>query len=299
MLSNKRVTTEKKIKRVTYIGMWLNSSLSIAKIIIGNLTGSLALVADGIHSLSDLATDLAVLLGVRLGSKQADSSHPYGHGRAETFAGGFVALVLIIVGGIMIYYATVSITKDEVTKPNIAVLIAAIASVVSKEWLYRITKKIAVESHSPSVYANAWHHRSDAFSSIAVVIGFITMKFGFTHGDQVAAITVGLMIIWVGIKVIGDTFRELTESATDSETIELIKNIINSNPAIRHWHKLRSRSVGREVFLDVHILVDPELNIPAAHEISEKLEKSIEEQVSRPVNITVHIEPDTPEMRKE
>ncbi len=298
MLSDKNTTAEQKIKRVTYIGMWLNSSLSIVKIIIGYLTGSLAMVADGIHSLSDLATDLAVLLGVRIGSKRADSSHPYGHGRAETFAGGFVALILITVGGLMIYYATISIAKDEVTKPNITILIAAVLSVVAKEWLYRITKKIAVEFHSPSVYANAWHHRSDAFSSIAVVIGFIALEFGFTHGDQVAAITVGLMIIWVGLKVIGDTLRELTESATDSETIELIKSILNSNSDIHHWHQLRSRSVGREVFLDVHILVDPELNVSAAHEISENLEKSMEKQVSRPINITVHIEPDTPEMRK-
>ncbi|MBN2589252.1 MAG: cation transporter [Sedimentisphaerales bacterium] len=298
MLSDKKETAEKKIKRVTYIGMFLNGVLSFVKIAIGYLAGSLSLVADGVHSFSDIATDLAVLLGIRLGSKKADSSHPYGHGRAETFAGGFVAMILIIVGGAMIIYATKAIARDEATKPNLAVLIAAILSVLSKEWLYRITKKIAVESHSPSVYANAWHHRSDALSSVAVVIGFIALEFGFTHGDQVAAIAVGLMIVLVGIKIISDTFRELTESSTDSETIELIKNIINSNPSIHQWHNLRSRSVGREVFLDVHILVDPELNVPAAHEISENLENSIEQQVSRPVNITVHIEPDTPEMRK-
>ena len=298
MLADKMETAEIKIKHVTYIGMVLNGVLSFVKIIIGYLAGSLALVADGIHSFSDIATDIAVLLGVRIGSKKADSSHPYGHGRAETFAGGFVALILIIVGGAMIYYATKAIARDEVTKPNFAVLIAAVLSVVSKEWLYRITKKIAVQYHSPSVYANAWHHRSDALSSIAVVIGFIALEFGFTHGDQLAAISVGLMVIWVGVKIIGDTLRELTESSTDSETIELIKNIINSNPSIRHWHKLRSRSVGREVFLDVHILVDPKLNVSAAHEISENLENSIEDQVSRPVNITIHIEPDTPDMRK-
>jgi cation diffusion facilitator family transporter len=298
MNSEKLEAAGKKIKRITYIGMWLNSTLSIIKVIVGYLAGSLALVADGIHSLSDLATDLAVLLGVRIGSKQADSSHPYGHGRAETFAGGFVALILILVGGAMIYYATIAIAKDEVTKANYAVLIAAVLSVVSKEWLYRATKKIAVESHSPSVYANAWHHRSDAFSSIAVVIGFIILVSGFTHGDQVAAIAVGLMIIWVGIKVIGDTFRELTEGSIDNDTIELIKNIINADSSIHNWHKLRSRMVGREVFLDVHILVDPQLNIAAAHEISENLEKSLEEQISRPINITVHIEPDLPELRK-
>lgn len=298
MLSDKKETAEKKIKHVTYIGMWLNGFLSLVKIIVGYLAGSLALTADGIHSFSDIATDLAVLLGVRIGSKRADSSHPYGHGRAETFAGGFVAIFLIFVGGAMIYYATIAIAKDEVTKPNFAVLIVATLSVISKEWLYRKTKNIAVEFHSPSVYANAWHHRSDAFSSIAVIVGSIAMGFGFVHGDHVAAITVGLMIILVGARIIGDALRELTESSTDSETIELIKNIIDSNPSIHQWHKLRSRSVGREVFLDVHILVDPELNVSAAHEISENLEKTIEEQVSRPVNITIHIEPDTPEMRK-
>ena len=298
MNSEKLEIAGKKINRITYIGIWLNSSLAVIKIIVGYLTGSLALVADGVHSFSDLATDMAVLLGVRLGSKQADSSHPYGHGRAETFAGGFVAVILIVVGGTMIYYATLAIARDEVTQANFTVLAVALISVFTKEWLYRITKKIAVESHSPSVYANAWHHRSDAFSSIAVVIGFIALELGFTHGDQTAAIAVGMMIVAVGIKVIAETFRELTESAIDSDTIELIKNIINANPSIHHWHNLRSRTVGREVFLDVHILVDPELNIAAAHDISENLEKSLEEQITRPINITVHIEPDLPELRK-
>ena len=298
MNPGKKEVTEKKIKSITYTGMWVNTSLSVIKIIIGYFAGSLALVADGIHSLSDLATDAAVLIGVRIGSKKADSSHPYGHGRAETLSGVFVAAILIIVGGAMIYYATIAIAKDEATKPNFAVLIAAVVSVLSKEWLYRVTKKIAVESHSPSVYANAWHHRSDALSSIAVFIGFIALEFGFTHGDQVAAITVGLMIIWVGVKVIGDAFKELTESSIDKDTIELIKDIINTNPSIHQWHNLRSRTVGREIFLDVHILVDPELNVTIAHEISENLEKSIEEQINRPINITIHIEPDFPEMRK-
>jgi cation diffusion facilitator family transporter len=179
------------------------------------------------------------------------------------------------------------------------VLIAATFSIAAKEWLYRVTKKAAIRSNSPALYANAWHHRSDAFSSIAVVIGFISLKFGFGHGDQTAAAAVGLMIILVGVRVIGDCMRELTESAIDTDTIEHIKKIINSDSSIRHWHKLRTRTVGREVFLDLHILVDPELNIAAAHEITERLENALDEEISRPVNITVHIEPDTPELRKQ
>ena len=298
MKADKLEITGRQIKSVTYTGMAANLALSVVKVAVGYLAGSLALVADGIHSASDLATDIAVLLGVLLGSKKADRGHPYGHGRAETFASIIIALILIVVGGAMIYYATIAIAKDKVTIPSFAVLAVGIASIVTKEWLYRITQKIAIRSHSPSLYANAWHHRSDALSSVAVVVGFILLKFGFGHGDQVAAITVGLLIIWVGVKIIGDALRELAEGAVDTETISQIEHIINDNSEIRHWHKLRARTVGREVFLDLHILVDPELNVSVAHEISENLEKTVDENIVRPINITVHIEPDIPELRK-
>jgi cation diffusion facilitator family transporter len=295
---NKQAITGRQIKSVTYLGMVVNIALSVIKVAIGLSAASLALVADGIHSLSDIATDVAVLLGLRLGSKEPDQSHPYGHGRAETFSAGSVALVLIVVGGAMIYYATLAIGRDEMTAPRFGVLIAAVISIAAKEWLYRITQKVAIQSHSPALYANAWHHRSDALSSVAVVIGFISLEFGFGHGDQVAAIAVGLMIVWVGVRVIGDALRELAEAAVDPDTIEHIKNIINSDSSIRHWHKLRTRTVGREVFLDLHILVDPDLKVTAAHEITERLEKTLDEQITRPINITVHIEPDMPELRK-
>jgi cation diffusion facilitator family transporter len=298
MVDDKQAIVGRQIKSITYLGMAINIALSVIKVVIGLLATSLALVADGIHSLSDVATDAAVLLGLHLGSRKPDQSHPYGHGRAETFSAGLVAIILIVVGGAMIYYATLAIARDEVTSPRFAVLIAAVISIVAKEWLYRITQKAAIASHSTALYANAWHHRSDALSSVAVVIGFISLEFGFGHGDQVAAIAVGLMIVWVGVKVIGDAFRELTEAAVDPDTIEHIKKIINSDSAIRQWHKLRTRTVGREVFLDLHILVDPDLKITAAHEITERLEKTLDEQITRPINITVHVEPDTPELRK-
>jgi len=298
MGNNKQATTARQIKSITYLGMVMNIALSVIKIAIGLFAASLALVADGIHSLSDVATDVAVLLGLRLGSKEPDQSHPYGHGRAETFSAGLVALILIVVGGAMVYYATLAIARDEMTTPCLGVLIAAVISIAVKEWLYKATQKVAIQSHSPALYANAWHHRSDALSSVAVVAGYVSLQFGFGHGDQVAAITVGLMIIWVGIRVVGDALRELAEAAVDPDTIEQIKSIINSDSSIRQWHKLRTRTVGREVFLDLHILVDPDLKITAAHEIAEKLEKTLDEQITRPINITVHIEPDTPELRK-
>jgi cation diffusion facilitator family transporter len=298
MRNSKHTIADRQIKSVTYLSVVLNIALSVIKVIVGLLMGSLALLADGIHSLSDVATDAAVLLGLHLGAKEPDQSHPYGHGRAETLSAGLIALVLILVGGTMIYYATMAIARDEVNVPRLGVLVAAIVSIAAKEWLYRVTQKIAVKFHSPALYANAWHHRSDALSSVAVAIGFISLKVGFGHGDQVAAIAVGLMIIFVGVRVIGNCLRELTESSIDAGTIEHIKKIINSDSSIRQWHKLRTRTVGREVFLDLHILVDPDLNIAAAHEIAESLENALDKEIARPVNITVHIEPDIPELRR-
>jgi cation diffusion facilitator family transporter len=283
---------------VTYVGIVVNVALSIIKLIIGLATSSLALVADGVHSLSDLVTDVAVLLGSHLGARGPDQSHPYGHGRLETFSALLIACVLIVVGGAMMYYATISIARNEVDTPHWGVLVAAVVSILAKEGLYRITRRAAVKSHSTALYANAWHHRSDALSSVAVVIGYTTLYFSFHHGDQIAAIAVGLMIVYVGVKVIADSLRELTEGAVDPQTVQHVKDIIGADPAIRQWHRLRTRTVGREVFLDVHILVDPELNVAAAHEISERLERTLDEEISRPVNITVHIEPDLPAFRK-
>lgn len=299
MHSDKQKDSGKIIRSVTYLSVAINLCLCAVKGVVGLLIGSLALFADAIHSFSDVTTDGVVLLGSHFGSKKPDQAHPYGHGRIETFSAGLIALVLIVVGGGMIYYASISMAGDEITCPHIAMGIAAAISIAAKEWLYRITKAAAVKSHSSALYANAWHHRSDALSSIAVVIGFVAMEFGFEHGDQVAAIAVGLMIIWVGVAIISSSLRELTEGAIDSDTIERIKGVINSDTSIRQWHQLRTRTVGRELFLDLHILVDPDLNVAAAHEISERLEKTLDDQIPRPINIVVHIEPDIPELRKQ
>jgi cation diffusion facilitator family transporter len=291
-------TANRQIRAVTNLGIVVNISLTVLKVLVGFLAGSLALIADGLHSLSDIATDVAVLLGVYFGSKKPDDRHPYGHGRIETFSSGFIGVVLVLVGVTMIYYAAIDIVKGRVVKPSIAVFVIALISVLSKEVLYRLTKKVAVRSHSSALYANAWHHRSDALSSIAVIIGSVSLKLGFIYGDQIAAVAVGLMIIFVGVRVLGDCFAELAESAVDSGIVEQIKALIASESRIRQWHKLRTRMVGREIFLDLHILVEPSLNITEAHEIAENLETILHEQIPRPVNITVHIEPDKPELRK-
>ncbi len=286
------------MRSVTYLGMVVNIGLSVVKVVIGLAVSSLAMLADGIHSLSDLATDVIVLVGARLGAREPDRTHPYGHGRLETFSTILIALILMAVGGAMVYKATMSIARNESTLPHWAILLGALVSILAKEWLYRVTRTAAVKSHSAALYANAWHHRSDAFSSVAVLIGYLLLLVGFGHGDQLAAIAVGLMVIFVGVRVIADSLMELTEGAVDPETVEHVKSVISADPAIRDWHRLRTRTVGREVFLDVHILVDPELNVAAAHEISVGLEKALDQEISRPVHITVHIEPDLPAFRR-
>ena len=298
MHNDKIQTQNKQIRFVTNLGIAANLILFVLKTIVGLAAGSIALVADGIHSLSDMATDIAVLLGIHFGSKQPDEKHPYGHGRIETFAAVFIGVVLAIVGAAMIYRAGTAITAGKTVKPGFVVLWIALVSIIAKELLYRITKAVAVKSHSPALYANAWHHRSDALSSVVVVIGFVSLWFGFEYGDQIAAVGVGLMIILVAVHVIIDCIGELTETAIDTETIDRIKSIIGGNRQIRQWHRLRTRMVGREIFLDLHILVDPDLNVAAAHEIAEDLESTLREEISRPVNVIVHIEPDTPEMRR-
>ncbi|MHC4336836.1 MAG: cation diffusion facilitator family transporter [Planctomycetota bacterium] len=298
MHNHKIEEANRQIRFVTNLGIAANIVLAAVKVAVGLLAGSVALVADGIHSISDMVTDIAVLLGIHFGSKQPDESHPYGHGRIETFAAVFIGLALAIVGAAMIYHAAAAIAAQRYIRPGLIVLFVATASIIIKELLYKITKKAAIKSHSSALYANAWHHRSDAFSSIVVVIGFVSLRLGFNYGDQMAAGAVGLMIILVAIQIIGDCLRELTESAVDQDTVEHIKGIVNANSSIRQWHKLRTRTVGREVFLDLHILVDPDLNIAAAHEIAESLENALHEQITQPVNITVHIEPDIPTLRK-
>jgi cation diffusion facilitator family transporter len=293
-----------QIRRITITGMCVNITLMIFKMSVGFLVGSLSLVADGVHSLSDFATDIALLVGVHFGSKKPDEKHPFGHGRLETFAGAFVAAVLILVGSGLIYQSAKNILQMHLSgEQNVHistwVIWVAFFSVVSKEYLYQITRRVASRTHSSATYANAWHHRSDAFSSVAVIVGAVAMKFGYPHGDQLGAIAVGLMIIMIGAKIVGDCLSELAEGAVDSKTLGQIQTIINGQEGICQWHQLRTRSVGREVFLDVHILVDPELNITRAHEIADSLETSLVEQLSRPVNVMVHVEPDLPHLRKD
>jgi cation diffusion facilitator family transporter len=292
-MSKQQKNTEafNQIIKVTWLGIIINVTLVIAKIITGLLVSSMAMVADGFHSLSDLITDFAIILGVRISKKEPDEDHPYGHSWAETFITVFTAIPLAMAGGYMVLKAVTSIAEHRITKIGYPVLAVAVIAIILKEYSFVITKRVAIKLSSSMLYANAWDHRSDALSSLAVAIGTVASIFGFNYADQIATIIVGLMIIFVAVKILIDSAGQFTARAVDEKTREQITKIISSQPQVRNWHKLRTRTVGRELFMDLHVLVEPTLSITEAHKISEMLENELHHQIPQPVNIVIHIEP--------
>ncbi len=282
--------------QITLIGAGVNIGLIAVKLTGGILTSSIALIGDGIHSISDLATDLTVLAGIRLGARKADTSHAYGHGRYETLAGGVVALVLIVVGAYIAWDGGMALYNNHVSYPGWAVVVIAAGAIAAKEWIARRTLRIAEAVRSPALHANAWHHRSDALSSVAVLLGGIGGLLGWGHADQVAGMIVGGMVIAAGIRTVGTVVHELLEGSLSRAELRLIQRALEEVPRVRGWHKLRTRRVGRNVFIDLHVLVDPHISVLEGHRISMEVERAIKAAVSQPANVLVHVEPDIPEL---
>ncbi len=282
--------------RVTFVGMAANVLLVFVKLFTGIVTGSLALTADGIHSGSDIATDLAVLGGIHLSAKPADSGHPYGHGRYETLAGGAVAVTVILVGIFIAWEAGSALYARRMIFPGIPVVVVAGFSILLKEWVYRLTIKIARKLSSPALHANAWHHRSDALSSIAVLLGGIGGLIGWGYADQAAGILVGGMVVIAGANTVHKVMHELTEGALSSSDLLAIREAVERVGGVHSWRDLRTRSVGRQVFVDLIVLVDPCLSLVEGHSISTEVEEEVRSAFNRPVSVIVHVEPDMPEL---
>lgn len=266
--------------------------LAALKLIAGIVIGSASLVADAIHSLSDLFTDAIVLIGSRLSLRPADESHPYGHGRYDTLSSTIVGVALVVAGVYIVWDAGQSLYRQEHSNPGAIVLIVALVAIASKEWLYRVTRRISVQVNSAALRANAWHHRSDALSSVAVLLGAFAGLLGWGHGDQVAAIAVGFMVGAVGLGAMWSSFVEFTEGAISPSERSLIEEAIRQVPGIKGWHRMRTRIVGREAFMDIHVLVDPALSVVEGHKVCTAVEEAIEGAVHRPINVTVHCEPE-------
>ena len=282
-----------RLRRVTIWGAVINVILAVIKIVSGMMSGSVALVADGVHSFSDLLTDVVVVVGVYVSDLPPDKTHPYGHGKYETFASIIVSLALGAVGIGIAWEAGISLYDHKESFPGPVVLIVALLSIVSKEALFHATRIVAQQTDRPSVLANAWHHRSDALSSVAVLIGGIAGLLGWGHGDQIAGILVGVMILGVSIKMFADCIRELSEHSVAEETLAKVRECLNGHTDVMGWHRLRSRKVGREVFMDVHIFLQPDMTVAQGHDIADTLEQEIRDVVATPANITIHMEPFT------
>ena len=283
---------------MTYLGMIINVVLIVIKFWGGIFFGSISLIADAFHTLSDFSTDILILWGVIIGSRPADSSHPFGHGKFETLSGTLLSIILIVVGAGIAFESGKLVMSTRFMNPGLPVLFVALISVITKEILYQLTIKSAKKLDSMALYANAWHHRSDALSSIVVIVGVISSIFGFLPGDSIAGIFVGLMIIIIGIKFLLKTGKELMEGSVEEDVLKSIKSILDEHPDVKSWHKLRTRKVGRELFVDVHILVEPELSVNKGHQIAEEVESTVKKAFTRPVNVLTHVEPDLPFARK-
>jgi len=288
------MTTESRssqVTRVTVVGTALNVLLAAVKLSVGLVVGSAALVADGAHSLSDLATDAFVILGTRFSSRPPDESHTYGHGKFETLATSLVGTALVAVGVLIAWEAGLALYRHEHNIAGYPVLVVAAVSIASKEWIYRVTQKVARRLGSPALSANAWHHRSDAMSSVAVLAGAVGGVLGWGHGDQVAAIVVGVMVGLVGARTVFGTLVDFTERSIPAKEQESIARAVENVPGVKGWHRLRTRMVGREVFMDMHVLVDARLSVAEAHDICNAVERMVRSSLDRPVNLLVHYEP--------
>lgn len=282
-----------QVIRVTLWGSCVNLVLAGTKLAVGIVAGSAALVADAMHSISDFSTDIVVILGIRLSGRPADESHSYGHGKYETVAASFIGFVLVGAGVYLVLRAGLSLYRQEENFPGYSVIVVAALSIVAKEAIYQVTQRIAQRVKSTVLSVNAWHHRSDALSSVAVLGGGIAGAAGWGHGDQVAAIAVGVMIGAVGLSALWKVFVELCEGSISSGEQKAIVEAIQSVSGIASWHRLRTRLVGRQVFMDVHVRVAPHLSVAEGHLICSIVERNIAQSVDRPINIVVHCEPES------
>jgi cation diffusion facilitator family transporter len=277
-------------KRVTLVGAFINTFLGVFKVIVGTTGHSQALVADGLHSFSDLVTDAFVLIASRYGSQEADDSHPYGHQRIETAATLFISLLLVFVGAGIILDALVSVKEAESIVPSVVVIWAAVFSIFANEGLYHYTRYYGKKINSELLEANAWHHRSDAISSLIVLIGVIGDRLGVHVLDEVAAIIVALLIIKMGVKLIWRSLKELVDSGVDKESLQSIREIIKSTPEVVELHELRTRSMAGRVYVDVHVIVNPYISVSEGHQIGQVVLKRLKTETNFVKDVTVHID---------
>ena len=277
--------------RVAVVNITANFLLTTAQVIIGILGHSQALVADGLHTLSDTLADLLVIFALKHGHKGADEEHPYGHERIETAVTMILGVVLIGVAiGIGARAGMKLMTVGAIVTPSALTLWTALGTLVAKEAMYRYTINIANRFGSNMLRASAWHHRSDALSSLVVAVGIGGSLIGFAWFDAIAAILVALMIIKVGIQLSWQSLRELVDTGLSTEDLESIRHAILSVSGVKALHMLRTRRVGGQALADVHIIVDDHVSVSEGHQISEAVRARLIKEITPMADVMVHID---------
>ena len=282
-------------KKVTLIGALMNTLLGFVKLVGGILFSSHALIADGFHSFADLITDLMVTIASKYGSQDADDSHPYGHQRIETAATLLLSLLLIMTGMGIAWDSLIEIIHKIQDVPTKLALPIAALSILINEALFHYTKYIGNRINSNLIIANAWHHRSDAATSIVVFIGIGGSLAGFSYLDAIAAIVVGFMIIHMGLSYGWNSVKELVDTAVNPHMISKIQDTILQIDGVQKIHQLRSRLMGQDVFIDVHILVSPYLSVSEGHFIAQHVHVALMERFEQIKDVTVHVDPEDDE----
>lgn len=285
--------TRKNIEKITWIGLLANVALAVIKLVIGWIGSSQAVVADALHSFSDTASDLVILFGVRYWTAPPDECHPFGHQKIESFVTIFISLILLGVAAGIGYNAIVSLMHPITTRLRPVVLVAPLLSLAVKEIMFRITFSAGIKNRSTALKANAWHHRTDALSSIPVLVavtaGLISPKLAFL--DPVGAILVAVFIIKVGVDILGDSLAELTDKGMSQKDRKNIQTLIQGIPHVQGTHQIRSRNIGGCFYMDLHLEVDGHMTVRQGHDISETVKKNLMTKYPKIIDVIVHLEP--------
>ncbi|MBW7469537.1 cation diffusion facilitator family transporter [Marinobacter sp. M216] len=281
---------------VTIIGMILDAVLGVIKVIAGTLFHSQALLVDGIHSFSDVASDLVVLAVMKVSRQEPDEDHPYGHQRIETFGTLVLGSILIAVGAALAWENTLRLVHGEADiVPGWPVLVAAGLSVVSKEWIYRYTRRIGKEIRSDLIIANAWHSRTDAFSSVVVLFSTVGAMAGMLWLDVLAAVVIAGIIIHIGWKFTWDSVKELVDTGLSPEDTDMLKDIARQTDGVRNVHELRSRRMGHDILLDIHLVVRPDISVSEGHQIGMQVVGGMRHALENIRDINFHIDAENDE----
>ncbi|MDB2117976.1 MULTISPECIES: cation diffusion facilitator family transporter [Clostridium] len=286
-MKDERLEIGVHVSKNTIIG---NFILAFIKILIGFIARSTAMLADGMHSLSDVVTTIGVIIGLKLSHKEADKSHPYGHERIESITSLFLSTVLFLVAISIGYSGIIKIINHNYVTPGFSAIIAAITSIIVKELMYWYTIKYANEINSPSLKADAWHHRSDALSSIGALIGIAGARMGYPFLDPLVAIIIALVIIKVAFDICKQSIAQLIDEAASEDDVQVIIDKINSIDGIYEIKNLKTRQHSNRLYVDVDISVDATLTVEEGHNIASYVHNLIEED-SRIKHCMVHVNP--------